>query len=261
MKDGDSDADGGKIPLEKLFCADHRFTAIGDKKRFDVAVEQLGTNLGSGAPIETVCELMIDGKVWNAGVDEPFKVFTSLPQSRPAPLSMCMLTVDTQANGNGATHEELLRCFEMLQFVDSFPSNRKEVDCGTWIYKNRKMLLEVEFQKGLEMPVGFNYYFSISMPLPEGEEFSGKYREKLKKVSSARVKWKKLGNLFVPERIEMSRGWKGGNYINQIWEFTDWRLGANVDEKRLDKELFVKGPGAFEILAELRADLVRAGLR
>ena len=88
------------------------------------------------------------------------------------------------------------------------------------------------------MPSVFKHYYSVSGPLAEGEEKGGRYRTRLKLVSSAKVAWKKLGDEYVPLRAELIRGWKGGLYITQFWDFVEWRLGDDVDEARLDEEHF-----------------------
>ena len=222
-----------------------RYTADGSRKRRDVSISKLNSSFDEGELCGNWFAIEDAGKYWQVGQKVPSNS-TDLPMLyRTDPVSMLLLTLDSQANGKGATHAAVSELFEVINYVDSF--SEKDMTFGVWVSDNRKLILEVGFMKNDEMPTSIKHYFSFKGTIAKGDELNGRYKSSLKLVSESRIAWKKMKDLYVPLRASMSRGQKGGVLITQFWEFADWKLGDEVDLRRLDLDLFANSSMATEI--------------
>lgn len=222
-----------------------RFTADGSRKRRDISISKLDLSFDEGELFGHWCAIEDAGKYWKVGQKAPSSS-TDVPMLyRTDPVSMLLLTLDSQANGKGATDAAVWELFEVINYVDSF--SHKDMTFGVWVSDNRKLILEVGFMKNDEMPTSIKHYFSFKGTIAEGGERNGRYRSSLKLVSESRIAWKKMKDLYVPLRASLSRGQKGGVQITQFWEFADWKLGDEVDLTRLDLDSFANSSMATEI--------------
>jgi hypothetical protein len=249
---------------DALLLIDYRFTRNSDSFRLDAATYNIGELLDPERQSVVYSNLRdSEGKIWSAGMGKSMdgkSHFQGVLQDRVDPLSMLLLPMDSQSNGSGATHDNLVKLISNLEFVETLSDDRGEY--GVWLTKNRKSVIEILFDKGSSMPSRCSYYVNVGQGIPEGTEFDGEYRKTALAVSTCRVSWKKIDSLYVPIQIEMTRGIRGRSiFITQNWVFADWKLGKSVDSDRLDKAKFLSGPSAFDLAEKLRLDFVNLGLR
>lgn len=230
-----------------------RYTVQKDKRRTEVVTSDVGDSL---LPTNTLqwAELSAEGKIWQLGESDNLKEHSIPMVFRVDPLSMFVLTMDSQSNGKGATQRAAKDYLNDLEFVEEFVIEGERV--GVWIHPKRMAVLEVcsSSKSDVEMPTAFRHYYGVS-PLPPNEENGGKYRALFKRVSSATISWQKKGDTWVPNKAELTRGWKGGVYITQYWEFFDWQLGSAVEERRLDPVSFSKNEVLSSVISELNKNV------
>lgn len=233
-----------------------RYTANESTFRVDASSWILDETFSPSRMLGESSELMIENKFYSAGIKKERDFMGTPRHLRIDPIWMLMLTADSQANGKGATESAAMDIIEDSVFVESMEGVGRELDYGVWISKkNRLAILELGFEKGRDMPSSVRYFYSTGNSFPEGSEFGRKYLTSGREVSSAKIAWKEIDELWVPERVEMIRGKGGGIHVTQYWDFMDWSLGTNVDLTRLDPEIFKSGPVSSEILFKLREQI------
>lgn len=230
-----------------------RYTVQKDKRRNEVVSSDVDDSL---LPTNTLqwAELSAEGKVWQVGESDNVKEHSIPIVFRVDPVSMFVLTMDSQSNGKGATQRAAQDYLNDLEFVEELLIEGERV--GVWIHPKRMAILEVccSSRSDAEMPTAFRHYYGLS-PLPPNDEIGGKYHALFKRVSSATISWQRKGGMWVPNRAELTRGWKGGVYITQYWEFFDWQLGSAVEEGRLDPVSFSKNEALSSVISELNKNI------
>jgi hypothetical protein len=231
-----------------------RQTAAGEKRRIDVIVTSLGLTSGSTEIMEVHSEMKVGSKIFLVGESGEVTHSQLDLAYHSDPVSKLMLTLDSQANGKGGTQEACMDLFNSCGYVETREVNGKTT--SVWIGKNRKMLLEVGFEKTHPMPYSFRYLFVKDGVLSDGDEFAGKYDSKVRSVSESKISWKKEGELFLPTKALMSRGFEGAVQIKIEYDFVEWKIGDQIDMKRLDEAAFVTEKNYRDTIIQFRNKLV-----